>query len=267
VPPDGTVFAAGSTLSTDFSVQGSPIQTAKANDYAIFLQHLDFSQVTTTPGPTIAAVVNAASFATGPLSPGQAITITGTNLGSTASPSATSVSVNGQNIPLFYVSATQINGQLPFETPLGTASVKVTVNGTTSSAASIQVASSSPGVFLVGTDRAAATNPDGSLNTTANPASPGDAVTIYFTGIGPLDNAVATGAPAPVTPLSRATLPVTVTIGGQPATILYVGLTPGSVSLAQANVVIPNLATFDYPIAIKIGTATSNTPAISVAAR
>ena len=64
--------------------------------------------------------------------------------------------------------------------------------------------------------------------------------------------------------LSRATLPVTVTIGGQFVDPLYVGLTPGSVALAQANVTVPNLSSGDYPIVITVGGVRSNAPVISV---
>ena len=276
--PDGTVYAAGSTLSTDFPLQGSPFQTAKSLDYAIFLEHLDFSRTTPPPvPPAIAAVVNGASFAAGPLTPGEAITIIGTNLAETTAQFAStppttlggaSVSINGQDIPLFYASPAQINGQLPYEIQLGSASVKVTVNGVAGTAAPVTVAAA-PGIFLIGTNRAAVTNQDNSVNTTANPAAAGSTVTVYFTGTGPLDHPVATGAAAPVDgTLSRATLPVTVTIGGQQAELLYAGLTPGSISLAQANVVVPAaLPAGDYPVVINLGGVASNAPLISVAAR
>jgi uncharacterized protein (TIGR03437 family) len=234
----------------------------------MFVQHLDFSQGPPPPpagsAPVIAAVVNGASFLQGPLSPGEAITITGTNLAA----GATSVSIGGQQAPLFYVSATQINAQLPVELGPGATAVKVTSNGVTSTPFSVAVAPASPGIFLVGSNRAAAVNPDGSVNAASNPASPGDTLTVYFTGIGTLDNAVPTGQPAPLSgPLSRATLPVTITIGGQRADAVFVGLTPGSIALAQANVVIPNLASGDYPILITIGGAASNGPLVSVASK
>jgi uncharacterized protein (TIGR03437 family) len=268
VAQDGTVFAAGATLSTDFTVKGGPFQSGKTADYAMFVQHLDFSQGPPPPpagsAPVIAAVVNGASFLPGALSPGEAITITGTNL----STGATSVSIGGQQAPLFYVSATQINAQLPVELGPGTTAVKVTSNGVASTPFSVTVAPASPGIFLVGSNRAAAVNPDGSVNASGNPASPGDTLTVYFTGIGTLDNAVPTGQPAPLSgPLSRATLPVTVTIGGQHADAVFVGLTPGSIALAQANVVIPNLGSGDYPIFITIGGAASNGPLVSVASK
>ena len=274
---DGRVYVAGSTLSTDFPASGGPFQSAKSTDYAIFLQSLDFTQTPPPVTPAIAAVVNGASFAGASLAPGAAITISGTNLAtstahfSSAPPptlEGTSVSINGQNIPLFYVSPTQINGQLPFEIPSGAATLKVTANGATGTAFSITVADAAPGIFLIGANRAAATNPDGSVNGSTNPAATGAILTAYFTGIGPLDHLVATGAPAPLNgTLCKGTLPVTVTIGGQLADVLFAGLTPGSISLAQANVVVPNLPSGDYPILIKVGGAPSNAPLISVAGK
>jgi uncharacterized protein (TIGR03437 family) len=274
---DGKVYVAGSTLSTDFPATTGPFQSAKSTDYAIFLQYLDFTQTPPPVTPAISAVVNGASFAAGSLAPGAAITISGTNLATavahfTSAPpltlEGTSVSINGQNIPLFYVSATQINAQLPFEIPLGAATVKVTVNGATSAALSITVSAAAPGIFLVGANRAAATNPDASLNGSSNPAAAGSIVTVYFTGAGPLDHAVATGAPAPLDgTLCKSTMLVTVTVGGQLADLQFVGLTPGSIGLAQANVVLPDLPSGDYPISIKINGVSSNAPLISIAGR
>ena len=274
---DGKVYVAGSTLSTDFPVSTGPFQSAKSTDYAIFLEYLDFTQTPPPVTPAITAVVNGASFAAGSLAPGAAITITGSNLATatthfTSAPPLTlegaSVSINGQNIPLFYVSPTQINGQLPFEIPPGAATLKVTVNNTSSAAFPITVGAAAPGIFLIGANRAAATNPDGSVNDSSNPAAAGGVITVYFTGVGPLDNLVATGAPAPLDgTLCKATLLVAVTIGGQLADVQFVGLTPGSISLAQANVVVPNLPSGDYPIVIKVGGASSNAPLIGVAGR
>lgn len=274
---DGKVYGAGSTLSTDFPASTGPFQSAKSTDYAIFLQYLDFTQTPPPVAPAITAVVNGASFAAASLAPGAAITISGTNLATatahfTSAPpltlEGTSVSINGQNIPLFYVSPTQINGQLPFEIPLGAATLKVTANSTSSAAFPITVAAAAPGIFLIGTNRAAATNPDGSVNDSNNPAAAGGIITVYFTGVGPLDHLVATGAPAPLDgTLCQATLFVTATIGGQLADVRFAGLTPGSISLAQANIVVPNLPAGDYPLLIKVGGASSNAPFISVAAK
>ncbi|HJZ96807.1 MAG TPA: SBBP repeat-containing protein, partial [Candidatus Solibacter sp.] len=278
VATDGTVYVAGGTLSTDFPVQSGPFQSAKTSDYAIYLQRLDFSQTPPPTGntPVVTTVVNGASFVRG-ISPGAAIAIFGTNLATTTAQfsgkppttlGGTSVSIDGKNIPLFYVSPTQINAQMPYEIGPSTPVLRVTVNGVSSAPGELTEDVAAPGIFIALGNRAAVTNADSTLNTQTNPAATGSAITIYFTGIGPLDNPVPTGAPAPLDgPLSRATLPVTVTIGGQKATVAYAGLTPGSISLAQANVVVPDLPPGDYPVIITVGTFASNGPLISVAAR
>ena len=84
------------------------------------------------------------------------------------------------------------------------------------------------------------------------------------TGIGAVDPAVPTGAPAPLDALSRAVLPASATVGGRPADILFLGLAPGFAGLAQANLVVPQLSAGQYPVEITVGGVTSNSPSISV---
>ncbi|MGD1073900.1 MAG: hypothetical protein ABSB15_27630, partial [Bryobacteraceae bacterium] len=107
-------------------------------------------------------------------------------------------------------------------------------------------------------------NQDYTLNTANNPAAVGNYVTAYMTGIGPVDHAVADAAATPVSPLSRATLPFSATIGGVTANVVFLGLTPECVGLAQANVQIPNLAPGTYPLVITVGGAVSNSGLIGV---
>ena len=94
----------------------------------------------------ITAVVNAASYATGTVtapdigtvSPGELVSIYGTNLGpttpaamsitgggfvDTVSASGVAVTVDGTAAPLIYVSETQINVQVPYEAAIGTKKV------------------------------------------------------------------------------------------------------------------------------------------------
>ena len=47
--------------------------------------------------------------------------------------------------------------------------------------------------------------------------------------------------------------------------MLYLGLTPGSVGLAQANLVVPTGVRGDVPLFINVGGVPSNTGLISVA--
>ena len=86
----------------------------------------------------------------------------------------------------------------------------------------------------------------------------------YLIGSGPLDNPVPTGATASSAPLSRETLPTTVTIGGSSATVQFAGTAPGYVGLVQLNFTMPTLAPGDYPTQITIGGAGSNQPLLTV---
>ena len=55
------------------------------------------------------------------------------------------------------------------------------------------------------------------------------------------------------------------TIGGQNATVLFLGLTPGAVGLAQANVQIPaQLTTGDYPLVLTVNGQTSRSALVAV---
>src|SRR6266849_886924 len=84
---------------------------------------------------TVAGVVNAASFAQGPVAPGSMISIFGTGLSTkTVQASSlplpiilegTTVTVSGLAVPLFFVSPGQINAQVPFQVSAGSAQLIV----------------------------------------------------------------------------------------------------------------------------------------------
>ncbi len=87
---------------------------------------------------------------------------------------------------------------------------------------------------------------------------------VYLIGIGPVDGQIATGGPAAASPLPAATLPYSITIGGQPADSLYLGLTPTYVGLAQANVKVPDLPTGDYALVVTVNGVASNSLLVSI---
>jgi uncharacterized protein (TIGR03437 family) len=108
-------------------------------------------------------------------------------------------------------------------------------------------------------------NADGTINSATYQASVGDEVVVYFTGGGPVQasGTLTTGAPAPPG-LSVVTEDNSITVGGQQARVVYMGLTPGSIGLYQANFIVPQIAKGAYPVVITIDGYASNNPVMNV---
>jgi uncharacterized protein (TIGR03437 family) len=188
------------------------------------------------------------SGAGNPFAPGEIVSIYGTSLGpvtglSSAFAAATStlptalggvsVAVNGVPAPLYYVSAGQVNVQIPYEVAgQQQASVSVSYNGIASTAQSIQIAASAPTLY------AGIFNADGSVNSADNSASSGSIVTLFATGQGLTSPPSVTGKAA-AEPYPQPVGPVRVSIGGQDAEILFAGSAPDTVGVLQVNVRIP----------------------------
>jgi len=125
----------------------------------------------------------------------------------------------------------------------------------------LQIAQAYPYILQSGTGDAVAFNQDNTLNASANPAAGGSVLTVFVTGIGPVDNPVATGAGASSSPLSRPTLPNSATIGGFKSDIYFIGLTPGTAGVAQADLIVPTgLSPGPYPVVLTINGIVSNGP-------
>lgn len=205
-------------------------------------------------------VVNGASFrpanATGGgVSAGAIVSIFGSNLatatvvqGSLPLPTSlggTTVRFGGTAAPMFFVSAGQINAQVPWNVATGTAQLTVTTAAGTSPAVNVTIQDSSPGLFSQTSD---GRGPGAVLNyvperqayagnTPASTINPTGIVTIYGTGFGRVSNPPADGTPA--TAATSTLVTPTVMIGGRQATVQYSGLAPGYVGLYQINAVIP----------------------------
>ncbi|MCX6616467.1 MAG: IPT/TIG domain-containing protein, partial [Acidobacteria bacterium] len=215
-------------------------------------------KVSTAPGnvqlPAILqdGIVEGAGFTPRrPLAPGGIISIFGTQLASGEAQASklplerelngVSVRVGTLTAPLYYVGPDQINAQLPFEAAAAdTVSIAVVTQGRITSPCAYAVAPAQPGIFRAGAN-AAVLDGQSRLVTPDNPARIGDVLQIFATGLGATDVAVQTGAPAPA--FSTVRLPITATIGGVQATVVYQGLAPGFVGLYQVNVVVPEGAT------------------------
>jgi adhesin/invasin len=230
--------------------------------------------------PTILAVVNGASFQPGG-APRAIMTIVGTNLSDAVYVASsyplptqlgpTSVTVSGIAAPLFFVSPTQINFQMPGGAP---SAIQVVVNNqaTVSSRAarasqehSAALTAVDPGLFVTPDKRTAALNGDLSPHTAATPIPGGGSVILFLTGEGPVTPAVSDGTPAPVSPLAIVNGTVQVTIGGKSAQVTYQGLAPGYAGLAQINAVVPSgLTPGDQPVFVTVNGIPSNSGVITV---
>lgn len=226
--------------------------------------------------PRITAVAQGADFSA-TLAPGTLASVIGTGFAASAISASTvplpttlsnvSVNVNGRAVPLTFANATQINFQLPVGTTPGTASLTVTNGAQASAAVSFAVSAYAPGVFQYGAGHGVIQNQDYSLNSATNRAAPGTVVTVYLTGIGATSPAVTDGNIAPSLPLAMPLSAGRATIAGVSAPVLFLGLTPGNVGLAQANVQIPPLVSDgDYPLVIQLGGVSSKPVIISAKA-
>ncbi len=99
-------------------------------------------------------------------------------------------------------------------------------------------------------------NPDGSVNSASNPVAVGSYISVYATGEGQTNPAGTNGKPGDTPAPQPVAQPVTATIGGLDATVLYAGGVPGLVAgLLQVNVQIPTGVTpgGTVPITISLG--------------
>jgi uncharacterized protein (TIGR03437 family) len=225
------------------------------------------------------AIGNVASYAYSATPPGSVFALFGLNLAGTGQAAQalstplptkllnTTVTVNGELAPLFYVNSEQIDAQMPWDIPGNAVASVIVKNGSsTSNAAAIYVpATGTPGISVYGTNRAVVVNTDLSVNSASAPAAVGDEVVAYFTGGGPVQAAgtLTTGVPAP-SGLSPVTGDYSVTVGGVQANVDYIGLTPGSIGLYQANFDVPQIAKGTYPVVITIAGHASNNPVMTV---
>jgi uncharacterized protein (TIGR03118 family) len=178
-----------------------------------------------------------------------------------------SVTVDGKPAFVYYISPKQIDVLTPVDTATGPVAVVVTSNGLVSAAATATMAAYSPGFFLLKDNASvAAVHSSGALvgATTlyagdSTPASPGETITIFGTGFGPTNPAIANGTIV-AAPQAVVTMP-TVTIGGVTATVVYAGLV--SAGVYQLDVVVPaSTAAGNAAIVATVGSVSSQSTAI-----
>jgi uncharacterized protein (TIGR03437 family) len=231
-----------------------------------------------TPVLTPSGVVNAASYSSGPVAPGEIVSLFGSALGPPIPVSAAltnpklvanslegvRVTFDGVRAPLLYASSGQVNAVVPYSVNgKTTTQLQLEYLGAFSAPITLPVAATAPGIFSLassGKGPGAILNArDESVNSVSNPANPGDWVSIYATGAGLTSPASLDGF-LTSTPLPQPVANVSATIGGVPCEINYAGAAPGFVSgLLQINAKVPAGITPgpSVPVQVVIGNVAS----------
>ena len=261
------LWAATWNVPTAVGPDSKAVVTVTATDPAgisgALMQGLSVSP-NSSPPPRVApgGVVHSASFVLDPLAPGTIVSIFGSNLSSepvsgggrsassiplTTELAGTQLILGGRPLPILFSREDQVNAVVPFElADRLNESLPLLARRTDAASLSVSepvlVTVARPGVF---TQNASGSGPGSIQNanfqivTPTRPVKAGGAIIIYGTGLGAVFPKVASGDPAPASPLARTAEDVTVTIGGRSANVLFAGLTPGFTSLYQVNAVVP----------------------------
>lgn len=180
----------------------------------------------------------------------------------------TSVTIDGKPAYLWSVSPTQINLQAPDDTATGSVVVSVTTPfGPTTS--TVTLAAQSPSLSLISSKYPAALiltpdgsgangkgtydllGPSGAFAFPTRPVKAGETLVLYGVGFGPTNPVVAAGAP--YSGAAPTVSPITVTIGGKTANVLFAGIVEAG--LYQITVVVPKVPSGDQLLVAKAGTA------------
>jgi len=179
-------------------------------------------------------------------------------------------------VPAISITATAITAVVPANVSAGAVEFQVQSGGASSNQVLIPVSATSPGIFSqngLGYGQGYILNKDGTLNTPSNPAAPGDPITIFATGVGPvsftqgyavtqfpvnvfIDEFYANGVAAVMGPVE-----------GFPGSVYQITVyVPNPATLAANN---PDLANFKFPPLVGVvmqidGVSSQNGLAISI---
>ncbi len=240
---------------------------------------LPFSLSAQLPAIHIHGIVNAASFfapglPAGSIARGSIFTIFGTGLGPAQGVQVSAFPLqntfNGVSITVtqggtvvnalpLYVRQDQINAVMPSNAPTGWVSVRVIFNNARSNPSPVFVVNDSVGIFsATGTgigpgamnDFVSASSQP--ANSSANSAKPGQVVTLFATGLGPI---TAPDNQAP--PTGTLPTPVEVWVAGIPASVSYSGRSPCCSGLDQVTFTVPASAPQGCWVPLEIRTSHS----------
>ena len=259
-----------------------------AADYILLAPAIAGSAPVINPG----GVLNAASYGASAQS-GSFVTIFGTNFASSEATwdstvvdgvlpttlNGVSVAINGKPAPLSYANSTQINALVPADSTVGPVNVVVSSPYGSSAPVAVPLAAEAPAFFTFYTDNdryiAGLIDIPGNPDTyedlapvgyfgdavASRPAKPGETVVLYGTSFGPTTPAV---DPEDVFPGTAATTnPITVTVGGQAATVSFAGIS-GAPGLYALKVVIPQVASGDQLVVATTSSGVATTQKVYI---
>jgi uncharacterized protein (TIGR03437 family) len=273
----------------NYSVAANTSQTSRTANALIAGQTFVISQAAGAPQLSLAAVLNAASYSSGAVAPGEIVTLFGQGIGPTAAATlqltpdggsltnsigSTQVLFDGNPAPMVYASDQQVTAIVPYAVGANpTTQVQVRYQGQPSNTLTLSTAASAPGIFSAnfsGGGQGAILNQDYTINTSTNPAVKGSEIMIFATGEGRTNPAGVDGRLAPDV-LASIPMPVqkvSVAIGGINVTPDYAGGAPGLVAgVLQVNARIPtNVVSGNQTVVITVGSASSQS-ALTVAVK
>ncbi len=276
----GSIYITGQTDSTDLPVTSGAVQSRAPGTFD--KGYTSFVAKFLQPFFTPAGVVNAASYVSGKVAPGEIVSIFGCDIGpETPVPyhltnntfdnlvNQTRVLFDGVAAPIIFAWKDQTSVVVPY-TVAGkqTTSMVAEYRGIQSPQVTLPVANIVPGLFTqnaTGSGAGAVLNSDYSLNRAGNGAARGDYIMVFGTIGGESgQDGVIVGGPL-AHPMSNS---VTATVGGVNAQVLYVGNAPGLIwGMMQLNLVIPSSVTpgSSVPLVLNIGgTQTQGSVTITV---
>jgi uncharacterized protein (TIGR03437 family) len=225
------------------------------------------------------ATFNSASFMpaglpAGAIAQGSIFTVFGNYMGPTTGVSATSLplsnALSGVSLTVtqgattvnalpVYVSASQINAIMPSNAPIGTVSLQVLYNNARSNFTPVRIANTAFGIYTAlgtGLGPGALENFVSQTNQPVNgpnvPAQPGQTITLYGTGLGPI-----TGADNTTPSVGNLPVQVQVFVGGIAAAVQYSGRTPLYPGEDQIDFQVPSNAPLGCWVPVYVKTAGS----------
>ncbi len=209
--------------------------------------------------------MSAADHSSGRVAPGEIVLLYPTNIGDRRE--ETRVLFDDIAAPIVFSVKGQLCAFVPYEIAnRQTTEVVVEYQGARSPPVTLAVVDSAPALFTLdpsGTGQASMLNETGCCNSVRNPAAPGSIAALYATGEGQTMPPGVTGKVSDYDKIADypvPQLPVSVTVGGEPAEIVFAGEAPHSIAgLLQVNFRVPaNAPAGDaVPVILMVGSSRS----------